>query len=139
MEELFIIKENEQLNVENGLENFYNHFISNEFFPPRTSKHIASPSKKSACKRINMFLRWMVRNDDNGVDFGLWKNIKPHQLICPCDVHVEKVARSLRLITRRQVDWPMALELTENLKKLDPIDPVKYDFALFGMGMNKEF
>lgn len=139
LEEIFITDEVEAINVKNGIDNFYNHFISDEFFPSRTGKHIASPSKKSACKRINMFLRWMVRKDNSGVDFGLWDNIKPHQLICPCDVHVEKVARSLCLVTRNQVDWGMAVELTENLKKLDPLDPVKYDFALFGMGMNKEF
>ena len=86
-----------------------------------------------------MFLRWMVRQDNAGVDFGLWKNIKPQQLICPCDVHVERVARKLQLITRKQVDWRMAVELTNNLKKLDNTDPVKYDFALFGMGMNHDF
>ena len=86
-----------------------------------------------------MFLRWMVREDEYGVDFGLWKSIKSHQLICPCDVHVEKVARSLGLITRKQVDWSMAVELTEYLKKLDPLDPVKYDFALFGMGIYKDY
>ena len=139
LEEVFIPTESETLNVKNGIGNFYNHFTSNEFFPLRTAKHVASPSKKSACKRINMFLRWMVREDENGVDFGLWKRIKSHQLICPCDVHVEKVARSLGLITRKQVDWSMAVELTENLKKLDPTDPVKYDFALFGMGIYKDY
>jgi uncharacterized protein (TIGR02757 family) len=84
-----------------------------------------------------MFLRWMVRNDENGVDFGLWKKIKPNQLICPCDVHVERVARQLGLVTRKQIDWQMALQLTENLKKLDPKDPVKYDFALFGIGIHQ--
>jgi len=139
LEEIFIPTENRALNVKSGLDNFYNLFISNEFFLHRTGKHIASPSKKSACKRINMFLRWMVRKDKNGVDFGIWKNIKPNQLICPCDVHVERVARNLRLITRKQVDWHMAVELTESLKKFDPDDPVKYDFALFGMGVNNEF
>ena len=139
LEDVFIPIESETLNVKNGIENFYNHFTSNEFFPFRTAKHVASPSKKSACKRINMFLRWMVREDEYGVDFGLWKSIKSHQLICPCDVHVEKVARSLGLITRKQVDWSMAVELTEYLKKLDPLDPVKYDFALFGMGIYKDY
>lgn len=138
-EEIFIPKERNEPNVKNGIDSFYNHFISNELFPSRTGKHVASPSKKSACKRINMFLRWMVRKDKNGVDFGLWENIKQNQLICPCDVHVEKVARKLRLVTRKQVDWIMAEELTENLKKLDPADPVKYDFALFGMGMNHDY
>jgi uncharacterized protein (TIGR02757 family) len=139
LEELFIPGDGEATHVKGGIENFYRHFISSPFFPSRTSKHVASPSKKSACKRINMFLRWMVRKDDKGVDFGLWEKIKPHQLICPCDVHVDKVVRKLQLVTRKQVDWQMAVELTENLKKLDPTDPVKYDFALFGMGMHHEY
>ena len=139
LEDVFIPTESGAPNVKSGIENFYNHFTSNEFFPSRTTKHVASPSKKSACKRINMYLRWLVREDEHGVDFGLWKRIRPHQLICPCDVHVEKVGRSLRLISRKQVDWNMAAELTENLKKLDPKDPVKYDFALFGMGIYKDF
>jgi uncharacterized protein (TIGR02757 family) len=138
LEDIFIPGKQE-LNVKSGIDNFYKYFVSDEFFPKRTGKHVASPSKKSACKRINMFLRWMVRQDNAGVDFGLWKSIKPQQLICPCDVHVEKVARKLQLISRKQVDWRMAEELTQNLKKLDSADPVKYDFALFGMGMNNEF
>lgn len=139
LENLFIPPDREATCVKSGIDNFYNNFISHPFFPSRTSKHVASPSKKSACKRINMYLRWMVRKDEYGVDFGLWKNIKSSQLICPCDVHVEKVARKLQLVTRKQVDWRMAVELTENLKKLDALDPVKYDFALFGMGMHKEY
>ncbi len=139
LETLFIPKGEALKSVKNGIDNFYNHFTSHPFFPSRTGKHIASPSKNSACKRINMFLRWMVRKDENGVDFGLWKGIRPSQLICPCDVHVEKVARKLKLVTRKQVDWRMAEELTENLKKLDATDPVKYDFALFGMGMHHEY
>ncbi|MEO1255745.1 MAG: DUF2400 domain-containing protein, partial [Bacteroidota bacterium] len=107
--------------------------------PVRTYKHIPSPARKSACKRINMFLRWMVRKDQNGVDFGIWKNIHPAELICPCDLHVDRVARKLGLIKRKQTDWYTAIELTENLKKLDPIDPVKYDFALFGLGVEEKF
>lgn len=138
LEDIFIPTENRALNIKSGLDNFYKYFISNEFYSQRTGKHVASPSKKSACKRINMFLRWMVRRDENGVDFGIWKNIKSNQLICPCDIHVEKVARKLQIISRKQVDWRMAVELTESLKKFDPDDPVKYDFALFGMGVNNE-
>ena len=138
LEDIFL-PEAQEPDVKSGIDNFHQHFIADEFFPKRTGKHVASPSKKSACKRINMFLRWMVRQDNAGVDFGLWKNIKPQQLICPCDVHVEKVARKLQLITRKQVDWRMAVELTNNLKKLDNADPVKYDFALFGMGMNHDY
>jgi uncharacterized protein (TIGR02757 family) len=82
-----------------------------------------------------MFLRWMVRSDNKGVDFGLWKQINPAELICPIDLHVERIARQLKLIRRKQVDWETALELTNNLKKFDPQDPVKYDFALFGLGI----
>jgi uncharacterized protein (TIGR02757 family) len=118
------------------LTNFHNAFFSLEDFPPRTRKHIATPERKSACKRINMFLRWMVRSDDRSVDFGLWKKISPAQLICPIDLHVERIARKLKLIKRKQVDWQTAEELTSNLKKLDPSDPVKYDFALFGLGLD---
>ncbi len=126
-------------NVENGLVNFHNTFFDSPIAPARTKKHVATPERKSACKRINMFLRWMVRDDNKGVDFGLWKNIKPAQLICPCDLHVDRVARKLGLITRKQTDWRTAVELTENLKKFDANDPVKYDFALFGLGIEEKF
>jgi uncharacterized protein (TIGR02757 family) len=86
-----------------------------------------------------MFLRWMVRSDDNGVDFGIWKKISPSQLICPCDVHVDRVGRRLGLITRKQTDWQTAIELTERLREFDSEDPVKYDFALFGLGVEEKF
>jgi uncharacterized protein (TIGR02757 family) len=121
-------------NVEEALTGFHELFFSLEDAPPRTRKHVATPVRKSSCKRINMFLRWMVRSNKNGVDFGLWKNIKPAQLLCPLDVHVDRVARKLGLIKRRQTDWLAVLELTENLKAFDPVDPVKYDYALFGIG-----
>jgi uncharacterized protein (TIGR02757 family) len=85
-----------------------------------------------------MFLRWMVRDDDKGVDFGLWKRIPQHALICPIDVHVDRTARQLGLITRKQTDWKTAVELTENLRSLDPNDPVKYDFALFGLSVDQK-
>lgn len=124
-------------NVENALIGFHNYFTSLEYFPVRTRKHIASPERKSACKRINMFLRWMVRKDDKNIDFGIWKNIKPSQLLCPLDVHVERQARKLNLITRKQRDFKTVVELTNNLKQFDPTDPVKYDFALFGMGIEE--
>jgi uncharacterized protein (TIGR02757 family) len=123
------------LNIESGLKGFHEIFFSLEDFPERTKKHISTPARNSACKRLNMFLRWMVRKDKSGVDFGIWKKIKPSQLVCPCDVHVDRVARKLGLIKRKQTDWHTAIELTENLKKLDPHDPVKYDFALFGLGV----
>ena len=86
-----------------------------------------------------MFLRWMVRNDNKGVDFGLWKTIKPAQLICPVDVHVARVAKRFNILSRKQIDWQAALELTEYLKTLDPLDPVKYDFALFGLGVIEKY
>lgn len=102
-------------------------------------KHIATPEKKSACKRLNMYLRWMVRSDRRGVDFGIWKKIRPAQLVCPLDVHVARVARGLGLLQRTQNDWQAALELTEHLRELDPADPVKYDYALFGLGVMEKY
>jgi uncharacterized protein (TIGR02757 family) len=126
--------------MEQMLNNFRVNFFSfTPDYPARTKKHIAAPIQKSACKRINMFLRWMVRNDTQGVDFGLWKNIKPNQLVCPIDVHVERVARKLGLIERKNLDWITAVELTEQLKTFDAQDPVKYDFALFGLGVEEGF
>jgi uncharacterized protein (TIGR02757 family) len=125
--------------VEGGLVHFHNLFFSLPDAPHRTKKHLATPARNSACKRLNMYLRWMVRSDDRGVDFGLWKNIKPHQLVCPCDVHVERVARSLGLITRKGSSWQTALELSTHLRQLDPADPVRYDFALFGLGIEEGY
>lgn len=125
--------------AETYLANFRKNFFGLPDFPERTKKHVSSPEQRSTCKRLNMFLRWMVRKDDKGVDFGIWEKIKPSQLICPVDLHVERVARGLNLIRRRQVDWFTALELTERLRELDPDDPVKYDFALFGLGVEKIF
>lgn len=125
------------LTVEMCLNHFRSYFFSLEDFPRRTIKHVSSPAQGSSCKRLNMFLRWMVRDDDKGVDFGIWKKMKPAMLICPTDVHVERVARKLNLIARKQVDWRTAIELTENLRKFDSNDPVKYDFALFGLGVEK--
>jgi len=123
--------------VENALIGFEEYFTSLEYFPARTRKHIASPKRNSACKKLNMFLRWMVRNDKQGVDFGIWQGIKTSQLLMPLDVHVERQARILGLITREKSDFKTVLELTENLKKFDKNDPVKYDFALFGMGVHQ--
>ncbi|MDO6437562.1 TIGR02757 family protein [Cyclobacterium sp. 1_MG-2023] len=117
------------------LSNFHDLFFQSEEAPMRTRKHIASPKKKSACKRINMFLRWMVRKDGKGVDFGLWDKISPAQLVCPCDLHVDRIGRTLGLIRRKQTDWQTAMELTQNLRLMDAADPIKYDFALFGLGV----
>ncbi len=122
-------------NVEKALIGFNQLFFSLPEAPIRTQKHIATPAKKSACKRLNMYLRWMVRHDKFGVDFGIWKKIKPSQLVCPLDVHSSRVARQLGLLERKQNDWAAALELTSKLKTFDKNDPVKYDFALFGMGV----
>jgi uncharacterized protein (TIGR02757 family) len=124
-------------NVEKGLVGFHNLVFSLDNSPHRTRKHIATPIRKSSCKRMNMFLRWMVRKDNVGVDFGLWKKISPHQLICPCDVHVMNISKKYNLISGNIANWATAVELTNNLKKFCPQDPVKYDFALFGLGIDK--
>ncbi|MBD3749145.1 MAG: TIGR02757 family protein [Sphingobacteriales bacterium] len=129
----------QQANIESNLNYFRSYFFSLPDFPQRTIKHVSSPLQKSTCKRLNMFLRWMVRKDDCGVDFGIWNRIEPHQLVCPCDLHVDRVARKLGLISRKQTDWQTAIELTEQLKKFDAADPVKYDFALFGLGIEEKF
>jgi uncharacterized protein (TIGR02757 family) len=127
------------LTIEEGLIHYHHLFFSLPNAPERTRKHVATPARKAACKRINMFLRWMVRKDNKGVDFGLWKTIKPHQLVCPCDVHVARVSRKLGLIKRKNTDWQAALELTKNLKIFSSEDPIKYDFALFGLGRYDSF
>ncbi len=121
--------------VENALRGFHDDFFAHPDAPARTRKHVATPARGSTCKRLNMFLRWMVRKDDTGVDFGLWTGISPAQLLIPLDVHVERVARHLGLLKRPQTDWKAVLELTENLQAFDPADPVKYDYALFGLGV----
>ncbi|MBC6110036.1 TIGR02757 family protein [Pedobacter fastidiosus] len=131
------LSEEPNFTIEQALNHFRSYFFSLEDFPHRTKKHISSPTQKSTCKRLNMFLRWMVRTDNRGVDFGIWNTIKPKDLICPCDVHVDRVGRLLGLINRKQTDWQTAIELTENLSQFDAQDPVKYDFALFGLGVEK--
>ncbi|MGX1930352.1 TIGR02757 family protein [Flagellimonas sp. 2504JD4-2] len=105
----------------------------------RTQKHVSDPLKGSAAKRINMFLRWMVRDNTTGVDFGLWKSLNPGQLSCPLDVHSGNVARKLKLLKRKQNDAKALAALDKNLRKLDALDPVKYDFALFGLGVFEHF
>ncbi|MCB0838267.1 MAG: TIGR02757 family protein [Bacteroidetes bacterium] len=122
-----------------GIIHARNILLSAPDFPDRTQKHIANPAKGSSAKRINMFLRWMVRPATAGVDFGIWKKIKPSQLICPLDVHTGNVARKLELLSRKQNDWKAAVELTQNLRVFDPEDPVKYDFSLFGLGVYDGF
>jgi uncharacterized protein (TIGR02757 family) len=123
--------------MESRLNAFHHYFFSLPDAPDRTRKHIPSPARGSTCKRLNMFLRWMVRKDNCGVDFGIWSAINSSELICPVDVHVARVARALGLITRKQTDWITAQELTDALAEFDANDPVKYDFALFNMGVHE--
>lgn len=119
------------------------HMLSCIFFElphqSRTLRHVSDPFKGSAAKKINMFLRWMVRMDNKGVDFGIWEKISPSILSCPLDVHSGNVARKLGLITRKQNDGRAVAELDDNLRELDPSDPVRYDFALFGLGVFENF
>jgi len=138
-----------------GLENIFNKFKTREslqltihefygiFFElaheKRTERHVSDPFKGSAAKKLNMFLRWMVRRDDKGVDFGIWKKIDPSMLHIPLDVHSGNTARQLGLLTRKQNDWKAVEELTGVLREFDAADPVKYDFALFGLGVNEKF
>ncbi len=125
----------EDATTEAALRGFHDLFFDHPYAPDRTRKHVATPARGSTCKRLNMFLRWMVRRDNAGVDFGDWHRISPAQLLIPLDVHVERIARQLGLLDRPQTDWKAVLELTENLRAFDASDPVKYDFALFGMGV----
>ncbi len=129
------IKDN---SVKNSIHQFKKVFFEMEHLL-RTTKHISDPMKGSASKRINMFLRWMVRNDQKNVDFGIWKTISSSALSCPLDVHSGNVARKLGLLNRKQNDWKALNELDTNLRILDPKDPVKYDFALFGLGIFEGF
>lgn len=125
----------DQPTTEQALNAFHQYFFSLDHAPDRTRKHIPAPFRKSSCKRLNMFLRWMVRQDDRGVDLGIWKGIRPDQLVIPLDVHVERVARRMGILKRKQRDWQAAVEITDFLRLLDPNDPVRYDFALFGIGV----
>ena len=125
--------------VKSALTVFYTRFFSLQDAPQRTEKHIASPAKNSTCKRLNMYLRWMVRDDHQGVDFGIWKKFSSAELICPVDLHVARVARRFGMIQRKQTDWKTAMELTNALREMDKSDPVKYDFALFSLGVTEKF
>ncbi|MHA7059075.1 TIGR02757 family protein [Aquimarina sp. M1] len=131
-----------QFNQEKHLQNAI-HYFKKEFFMlphlPRTQKHISDPHKNSAAKRINMFFRWMIRDAKAGVDLGIWKSLSPSQLSCPLDVHSGNVARKLHLLGRKQNDGKALYELDSNLRLLDPLDPVKYDYALFGLGVFEKF
>lgn len=123
--------------VKRSLSHFHEYFFKSEYAPKRTRKHVSTPVRKSACKRLNMFLRWMVRDDNKGVDFGLWKDISTSDLMIPLDVHVYNVAQHLNLLSRQKTDWQSVEELTGALRAFDPNDPVKYDYALFSIGIEK--
>lgn len=124
-------------NVHDGLIELNRFFKDSPNYSQRTGKHLSSPIKGSACKRLNMYFRWMVRTE--GVDLGIWKKTSSSELICPMDIHVIRVASKLNLITREKSDWKAATELTNNLKLIDPKDPVKYDFSLFGLGVYENY
>jgi uncharacterized protein (TIGR02757 family) len=113
--------------------------VLQEVHEQRSEKHFSNPAKNSAAKRLNMYLRWMVRNDDKGVDFGLWKSISPSELYLPLDVHTGNIARKLGILKRKQNDWTALDEVMKVLRKFDASDPVKYDFALFGLGAFEDF
>ena len=123
-------------NIEMAIHHFHQFFFSLPH-DKHAEKHLPTPLKGSACKKFNMFLRWMVRKDNRGVDFGIWNNIPPNKLVCPLDVHSANTARKLKLISRKQNDWKAAIELTNNLMNFDPLDPVRFDFALFGISITK--
>lgn len=137
LENVFAARQQEK-NTFYLIERFRNIFFELQHFD-RTQKHISNPVKNSSAKRINMFLRWMVRKDNKGVDLGIWNTISPYQLVCPLDVHSGNVARKLDLIQRKQNDWKAVSELMDNLSLFDSEDPVKYDFALFGLGAFEDF
>ena len=136
--EAVFAKNQEPLSMQKSISEFKKVFFEIKHLN-RTQKHISDPLNNSAAKRINMFLRWMIRNDNKGVDFGLWKTISTASLSCPLDVHSGNVARKLNLLTRKQNDAKALLELDTNLRLLDKNDPVKYDFALFGLGVFEKF
>lgn len=135
LEDAFLPGTEEAYDQESALRHFHLYFFDHPWAPDRTRKHIATPARKSTCKRLNMYLRWMVRSDNRGVDFGLWKRIPVARLMMPLDVHVENTARTLGLLKRKQRDWQAVEELTAALRTFDPADPVKYDYALFGIGL----
>lgn len=136
--ERIFAKHSEPSSTQTGIHHFKNYFFEIDHVQ-RTQKHVSDPLKNSAAKRINMFLRWMVRNDNTGVDFGIWKSLSPAQLSCPLDVHSGNVARALGLLHRKQNDAKALAELDASLRALDKNDPVKYDFALFGLGVFEGF
>lgn len=128
----------DDFDMKQALSYFHTQFFSLEDAPRRTQKHVATPARKSSCKRLNMYLRWMVRNDEKQIDFGIWKNIPTAALHLPLDVHVQRVALRLKLMKRTQADWRAVEELTKKLRTFDLQDPCKYDYALFGIGVSEK-
>lgn len=126
---------NQDENIKNNIIHFRKMFLKTKHLA-RSEKHISNPESNSSSKRLCMFLRWMVRKDKKGVDFGIWKSIRPSQLCLPLDIHTGNVSRAVGLLNRKQDDWKAVEEITEVLKKMDSKDPVKYDFALFGLGVD---
>lgn len=136
LENLFLLKENEE-NFYHSIERFRSKFLGETFH--RSLKHVSSPYKNSASKRLMMFLRWMVRDDKKGVDFGIWKNLEQKYLSIPLDVHTANISRKLGILNRKQNDWKAVEELDQIIRKYNKEDPAIYDFALFGLGVSKEF
>jgi uncharacterized protein (TIGR02757 family) len=134
LEQAFILDQ-PNTSIHASLAKFHERFFDHPLALQRTRKHVSTPIRRSSCKRLNMFLRWMVRKDEQGVDFGLWSSIDPSTLMIPLDVHVFNVARSLGLLTRDKADWQAVEELTEVLRGWNPDDPVIYDYALFSIGL----
>ena len=137
LESYFNIGYMKEISIKQGIKTFRDSFLRVPHLT-RSEKHFPDPEKGSSAKRLNMFLRWMVRNDNRGVDFGIWKTISPAHLMCPLDVHSGHTARKLGLLNRRQDDWKAVEELTANLRTFDAGDPVKYDFALFGLSAGQK-
>ena len=136
LENLFLVKDDEQ-NFYHALQRFRTEFLGQNIH--RSHKHVSSTYKNSSAKRLMMFLRWMVRHDRKGVDFGIWQNINPKFLSIPLDVHTGNIARRLDIIQRKQNDWKTVEEMDSVLRKFNPEDPALYDFALFGLGVSKDF
>lgn len=137
LEKYFLLNK-EETNCYHALERFRNSFLGENNLH-RSQKHVASPYKNSSAKRLMMYQRWMVRKDNKGVDFGIWKNISPSVLSIPLDVHTGNIGRKLGIIQRKQNDWKTVIEMDNTIRKMDPNDPAKYDFALFGLGVSGDF
>ena len=140
LEEAILVKDQKsQVTIKENLHKLHLLFAQSPFLAKRTLRHIASPYNKAACKRLVMYMRWMVRKDHTRIDFGLWKKIKSHQLECPLDVHVARIARELGLLSRKANDWQAVEELGRALRAVDANDPIKYDYALFSIGEDSKY